>query len=227
MALHASEVQTLRGWRGRPLALRWLAPGPQEAKEVAILWPGLRYSPERPLLARPARWLQERGVAVAQVEADYRTPGFQQADPALRWRWLVGEALTVLQAVRQRRAPQGLFWIGKSLGTLAMAGAWLEGQGTDLRASLWLTPLLTFPAVVKVLAHLDTPALVVGSLEDPTFDQQGWQAVAQNPQVAGWLLQRGNHSLEVPHDPAATRANLEQVGEKVEAFFAEVLAQEG
>ena len=218
----ATSEQTLSGWQGRPLPLRWQRPD-TPGEIIAILWPGLRYTCDRPLLAQATDLLLRRGVGVAQVWADYQTPDFQQAPPDRRWRWLVAEALTVIQAVRREAQPRRLVWVGKSLGTLAMAGAWLEGQGRDLAASVWLTPLLAFPAVVKVLANLDTRALMVGSREDPTFDQDGWRRAAANMQVEPLLLDRGNHSLEVPHDIQATQQNLEQVTRRMEEFFDQTL----
>jgi len=186
---------------------------------VAVIWPGLRYTCDAPLLAQATQSLLARGVTVAQVWADYRSADFQDAPAEQRWRWLVAEALAVLQAVRREARPRRFVWVGKSLGTLAMAGAWLEGQGRDLAASVWLTPLLAFPAVVKVLANLDSPALMVGSREDPTFNREGWQQANANLRVVPLLLERGNHSLEVPGDPQATQANLERVRRSTEEFL--------
>lgn len=218
MAHTFPQEQTLRGWQGRDLRLRWQRPE-GAGDTVAVLWPGLRYTCDRPLLASATRALLARGVTVVQVWADYQTPAFQQAAPAQRWRWLVAEALTVLQAVRQEAQPARWVWVGKSLGTLAMAGAWLEGQGRDLAASVWLTPLLRFPAVVKVLAHLDTPALMIGAREDPTLDGEGWQQAVANPQVEPLLLERGNHSLEIPQDAQATQQNLQRAEQALALFL--------
>ncbi len=215
--------QTLSGWRGRALTLRWQRPA-ASTDTVAVLWPGLRYTCDRPLLAQATRLLLQRQVTVAQVWVDYQQAAFQQAPPEERWRWVVAEALAVLQAVRREAQPRRLVWVGKSLGTLAMAGAWLEGQGRDLAASVWLTPLLAFPAVVKVLRNLDTPALLVGSREDPTFDQTGWQQVTTNLQVEPLLLEQGNHSLEVPQEPSVTQQNLERVMQALDGFLERVLA---
>lgn len=208
----------MRGWQGRELRLRWHRPTAGEGT-AAVVWPGLRYTCDRPLLALATRVLLARGVTVAQVWADYQTLAFQQAAPEQRWRWLIAEALAVLQAVRQEVQPRRWVWVGKSLGTLAMAGAWLEGRGRDLAASVWLTPLLAFPAVVKVLAHLDAPALMVGSREDPTWDHAGWQKAATNLQVEPLLLEQGNHSLEIPQDARSTQQNFQRVEQTLTVFL--------
>ena len=218
MTLPTPSEQQVNGWRGRPLPLRWYRPA-EARDEVALIWPGLRYTCDAPLLARATRLLLAQGVSVAQVWADYQDAAFQQAPPEQRWRWLVAEGLAVIQTARQAASPRRFVWVGKSLGTLIMAGLWLEGQGRDLAASVWLTPLLAFPAVVKVLAHIDSPALLVGSREDPTFDRAGWQTAASNPRVEPLLLDRGNHSLEVPGDEQATAANLSRVQQMLEAFL--------
>lgn len=222
MSHASSHDQTLRGWQGRELRLRWHRPA-EVGDTAAVVWPGLRYTCDRPLLAMATRALLAQGVTVAQVWADYQA-SFQQASPAQRWRWLVAEALAVLQAVRQEMQPTRWVWVGKSLGTLAMAGAWLEGQGRDLTASIWLTPLLNFPAVVNVLAHLDTPALMIGSHEDPTFDREGWRKAADNLRVDPVLLDRGNHSLEIPQDAQATQQNLQRVDQALTMFLNRIFA---
>ena len=218
MTLPTPTEEQLSGWRGRPLPLRWYRPA-EAGDVVAVLWPGLRYTCDAPLLAQATRALLGRGVTVGQVWADYQDAAFQQAPPEQRWRWLLAEGLAVIQAARQAVRPHRFVWVGKSLGTLIMAGVWLEGQGRDLAASVWLTPLLAFPAVVKVLAHVDSPALVVGSREDPTFDREAWQTAAGNLRVEPLLLDRGNHSLEVPGDERATAANLDRVQQVLEAFL--------
>ena len=218
MVFSPEREQRLDGRGAFTIRLRWYRLG-EGADTVAVLWPGLRYTCDAPLLARATHLLQARGVTVVQVWADYAHAAFRRAPGEKRWLWLLADALGVMQAVHHEAPLHRLVWVGKSLGTLAMAALWLEGQGRDLAASVWFTPLLAFPAVVKTLAHVDTPALAVASREDPTFDPRGWQVATTNTQVETLLLERGDHSLEVPADSQSTQANLGQVSRRLESFL--------
>ncbi len=211
-------TETLSGWQGREFALRWRIPTKPGAWAALIL-PGMRYTPDKPLLHYTALALAARGVPVAAAWLDYSGDDFQQADPQTRLRWLLADAQAALQAVRRRPGVKGVVLVGKSIGTLTMGALWGMGSLADMAASIWFTPLLAFPAVQKAARHLDTPALFVASQADPAHHAEGWQAVEANPHARGLLLPRGDHSLENPADLADTLALHRQVLEAVADFL--------
>lgn len=218
--MEEKETLSLTGAAGRPITLRRWASA-RSTGRLAVLWPGLRYSCDQPLLYYAAQALLAQGVDVAQVWVDYRDEAFRQAAPEVRWRWLLQDGRTVMQALQQAEQPSAWVWVGKSLGTLTMAALWSEGTARPVAASLWLTPLLTFPVLVKALRHLEHPALVVASRQDPTFDAGAWAQVERAAQVRPLLLDQGNHSLEVPGDLEVGLNNLR----RVTLAFAELLAE--
>ncbi len=211
-------TETLSGWQGQEFTLRWRIPAKPGAWAALIL-PGMRYTPDKPLLHYTALTLATRGVPVAAAWLDYSGDDFQQADPQTRLRWLLADAQAALQAVRRRPGLKGVVLVGKSIGTLTMGALWGMGSLADMAASIWFTPLLAFPAVQKAARHLDTPALFVASQADPTHHAEGWQAVEANPHARGLLLPRGDHSLENPADLADTLALHRHALEAVADFL--------
>ncbi len=196
-------TETLTGWQDQPFALKWRIP--QDAGAVAaLILPGLRYTPDKPLLYYTAQALAQRGVAVAAAWLDYSQPAFQEAEPQTRLQWLLADAEAALQAVRRRPGVKQVLLVGKSIGTLTMGALWGVGGLADMAASIWFTPLLAFPAVQKAARHADRPALFVASAADPAHNAEGWQAVEANPNAQSLLLPRGDHSLENPADLADT-----------------------
>ncbi len=149
-------TETLTGWQDQPFALKWRIP--QDAGAVAaLILPGLRYTPDKPLLYYTAQALAQRGVAVAAAWLDYSQPAFQEAEPQTRLQWLLADAEAALQAVRRRPGVKQVLLVGKSIGTLTMGALWGVGGLADMAASIWFTPLLAFPAVQKAARYADSP----------------------------------------------------------------------
>ncbi len=105
-----------------------------------------------------------------------------------------------------------------------MAALWADGAATSVEASLWLTPLVGFPAVVNALRHLDHPALVIASRQDPTFVTQAWETLTAHDHLTLLLLSQGNHSLEIPGDLSASLDNLHRVTLQFAAWLERALA---
>ena len=214
-------TETISGWQGETFALRWRIPA-QPGPWAGLILPGLRYTPDKPLLHYTAQALTQHNIPVAAAWVDYSRADFQEAEPQTRLQWLLADARAALQAVRRRPGVKGVVLVGKSIGTLTMGALWGMGGLADMAASIWFTPLLAFPAVQKAARYVDSPALFIASQADPAHEAEGWQAVEANPHARGLLLPRGDHSLENPTDLADTLALHRQVLEAVLDFTGEI-----
>ena len=93
--------------------------------------------------------------------------------------------------------------IGKSLASL-LAGA----VGSRGLSAIWLTPLLTVPAVIADLAKVRQPMLLAGGSADPTWRLD---AIPANPVLDVVELAGVDHSLQVPGDPIASLEARQQL----------------
>jgi hypothetical protein len=212
-------TETVTGWQGEPFSLRWRIPA-RPGAWAALILPGLRYTPDKPLLYYTAQALAQHNIPVAAAWVDYSRAAFQEADPQTRLQWLLADAQAALQAVRQRAGVKKVVLVGKSIGTLTIGALWGIGGLADMAASLWFTPLLAFPAVQKAARYVASPALFIASQADPSHEAAGWQAVEANPHARALLLPRGDHSLENPADLADTLTLHHQVLHAVMDFIA-------
>jgi hypothetical protein len=80
----------------------------------------------------------------------------------------------------------------------------------------WLTPLLTRPDIVAALAATSSPALLIGSPDDPSW---GAGELPDNPLLDVLELPGLDHSLQVDGDPLASLDVLRTVTERIGAFF--------
>ena len=126
--------------------------GTVSARRVVVL-PGLHYSSQAPLLSFAREAAQAAGWSVIEVG--------ERAPAAGAVRWMREQAERALAAAGAERVAV----VGKSLGSAAAAPLVAE-RGLP---AVWLTPLLIRPDVVAGLNAASAPALLVGSLADPTW----------------------------------------------------------
>jgi hypothetical protein len=82
--------------------------------------------------------------------------------------------------------------------------------------AVWLTPLLVRPEISEALASASAPALLIGSRDDPTWNDA---SVPDNPALEVLELEGLDHSLQVSGDPIASLDVLRTVTLRVCAFF--------
>jgi hypothetical protein len=163
----------------------------------AVLLPGVRYFSQAPLLWFAREAAQARGWSV--VEVDERAPSDQEP-----FEWMRGQAQRALDATDAELTVV----VGKSLGSVA--APMVAGP------AVWLTPLLVRPEITEALASASAPALLVGSRDDPTWNDG---SVPDNPALEVLELEGLDHSLQVSRDPIASLDVLRTVTLRVCAFF--------
>lgn len=117
--LNISSI-SITGYAGKAVPNRFIR---QDgiAHTLAVLFPGLRYSCDMPLLFYPFKLLLGRGADVLQVRTDYTLASYQSLPSSERAAWLATDAQAVVQAARVQGKYDRLVLIGKSIGTVALA----------------------------------------------------------------------------------------------------------
>ena len=174
---------------------------PGDPSRVATILPGRAYTPGFPLLRYCVMLLADRGWSVREVcweNGDRATP-----EEAAR------EAASALDQVS---APQHLV-VAKSLGGFALPHAVERGL-----PGVWLTPVLTLPAVTEAASRLTAPSLVVGGTADQFWDSDA--SIGQGARVLE--LSGADHGLEYGTDVYRSLDALRQVVDAVAVFLDEL-----
>ncbi|MFD6179473.1 MULTISPECIES: hypothetical protein [unclassified Isoptericola] len=168
------------------------------ADRVVTVLPGVGYTAQGPVLARPVAALRELGWSVRAVVWD----GRPNSDDARR-------AYVEVARDGVAAAPRAAHLVlAKSLGTLALPVAVELGL-----PGAWLTPLLTADGAPDVraaaagLGAAGVPALLAGGTADGLWDSA--LAAASGARVLE--VDGGDHSLEVASDPERTARVLDDV----------------
>jgi len=169
-----------------------------DPSRCAVILPGVRYFSQAPLLWFAREAVQARGWSV--VEVDERAPADQEP-----FEWIRGQARSALEAAADA---EHVLAVGKSLGSAA--APLVSGP------AVWLTPLLIRPEIVEALRSTESPALLVGSPDDPTWADG---TVPDNEALELLELPGLDHSLQVSGDPRASLDALGTVTARVGAFL--------
>ena len=204
--------------QGRSVKNKFIQPR-QASEKLALVYPGLRYSCDKPLLYYTTELLLGRGSDILQLWANYGIPEFQglsQAEQTIR---LIEDGKALLQSGLQTKTYSNLVMIGKSLGTLTMAFILSEGSNLPDLKTIWLTPLIHLPPVSQIVLDLSGPIFVAGSETDATFDPKIVSQIQSRPNTITEVVAGADHSLEIPGKPLRSIQVLTQLMGSLAGFL--------
>lgn len=187
----------ISGYKGRTLKCRHITVT-DETQDVALVFPGLAYNSDMPLLYYSIQTILTSGINVLSVDYDYSSnQDFMKQSTRDRADWLLGDSEAALDFATDDMNQRIVCMMGKSLGTL-MLGHFLETR-EDLRdaKTIWLTPLIKNPELLEqMLAYMKEAVLVIGT-SDPHYDSDIIDRLNASTQLSGIIIERANHSLEI------------------------------
>ncbi|MFI9160345.1 alpha/beta hydrolase [Kitasatospora aureofaciens] len=180
---------------------------------VALVIPGVGYSPARPLLHFAGSVLQRHGWTVQELW--WQVPDtFREFTTDDRIAWVERR---VAEAVDAEHGACRLL-VGKSLGSFA------AGLAADRNlAAAWLTPVLTLDHVTRALHRACAPTLLIGGSADDLWSR----TVADSTGHQVLELPAADHGLELPHDPVGSVDTLREVVARLDGFIGSLAPGDG
>jgi hypothetical protein len=190
----------------------------EPADTLAILFPGLRYSCDMPLLYYPTRLFARRATDVLQVNSDYAQAEYQSASQSQRADWLVADAQAAVRTGKAQGNYKHLILVGKSIGTLALAHLVSTPLGENA-ITIWLTPLLRQQSLVSAALLFKGPALFVAGSGDPLYAPGPMQRIQAATGAEALIVEGADHSMEIPGDPFQSIQIMERILQSIAAFL--------
>jgi hypothetical protein len=211
---------TIKGYNGRSLK-NTLFRHSTDTQKVAIIFPGLAYNSQMPLLHYTIETIIDSGLNVLTVDYDYsNNPEFLNQSQTVRSDWLIEDVEAALKVITDEENQEVVCLVGKSLGTLAL-GHLLETR-EDLRdaKTIWLTPLIKNPELLEqMLAYTKDAILVIGA-KDPHYDSDIIDRLNATTQLGGIVIEEANHSLEIEGAVTKSLRVLMQIVSVLQQFLA-------
>ena len=214
------EQLIIKGHNGRTVKNKFLKHS-DDVQSVALVFPGLAYNTDMPLLHYTIETILGSGINVLTVDYDYSNiPEFLELQIRERSDWVIEDIEAALKAITEERNQNVGCLVGKSLGTLAV-GHLLETYPNLREAkTIWLTPLIKNPQLLEqMLAYMKDAVLVVGT-EDSHYDRDIVDRLNAATQLSGIIIDRANHSLEIEGEVTQSLRILMQIVAILEQFLA-------
>lgn len=207
----------ISGYRGQPVPNSLLRQD-GETDHLALLFPGIRYTVDMPLLHYSGRVLVGSGADVLRVEYAYGwREDFAAASEDESGRWIATDARGAAEATLAQRAYRRVTLVGKSIGTLAM-GHLLALPALQQAVCVWLTPLLQYEGLRAQIKRGKQRSLFVIGTADRGYDPVTLSEAVEATGGQSLVVEGADHSLELPGNIARSLDVLKQVIQAVEAF---------
>jgi len=208
----------IAGFAGKPIPNRFFRQE-QAADRLGVVFPGLGYNCDMPLLYYPTKLLVDRGADVLQLRPDYNMPDFLSLSGEERARRAFADATAALRAALAERRYQHVTLVGKSIGTMALAHLLATEARLADAVTVWLTPLLRIPQVAEAAGRFHGPALYVAGTADPNFDADAMSRVQETTGAEALIVQGADHSMEIRGGLLRSVAILQQIIQAIAGFL--------
>lgn len=214
--MYTWNTLSITGYEDKPVPNTFIRQQ-DETSHAAIILPGLGYTAQMPLLFYIANHLLARGADVLQVNYDYRA-AFHGLDRAAQHRRIFTDAGAAYRALREQRPYARVTFVGKSLGTLAMAHLFATQSLPADTDALWLTPVLRDAAVRAQIAAFGGPSLLLIGTADPFYDTDILAEIGAPP-TRTVVIESADHGLNVADDVLRSIHALETAMRAITAFL--------
>jgi hypothetical protein len=208
----------ITGDKGHPVTNQFIKQQPSSEK-LAVIYPGMRYTCDKPLLYFTTELLLSKGFDVLQLWSNYGSKQFELLSQAEKTIQIISDGQALLGTGRQAGAYTRVLLCGKSLGTLTMAFILNEHHDLTDLMTVWFTPLIHLPPVSDSILNTDSPAFIAGSLADTTFSSGPIDQITSKSNITTLITDQADHSLEIPGDILHSLNILDLVITKLSGFI--------
>ena len=212
-----TETINIEGYSGLTVPNTYLRQN-DDTNTLAVIFPGLHYSCDKPLLYYTTKLLINTGCDVLQLKTDYTRRDFQFSAREQRASWILSDAHAAVQSGVSQRPYRQVIFVGKSLGTLSIAGLVNIDTGKDLSA-VWITPLLNQPLLVDAAINFKGRSLYIVGTGDDTYIPENLEKIKANTDSRVIFVENANHSLEIPNDINSSVEIIQDVMHAVGEFL--------
>ncbi len=191
----------------------------ESSEHLGIIFPGVAYSSQMPALYYATQVLLTLGADVLRLDHHYRHTDFQALPDEEKTRWLEADALAVLNAALAVKPYKRLTFVGKSIGTVALARILPELASLGDADFVWFTPLLKRAGLQETIAHYTHKALFIIGSNDQHYDAVLLEQIRASTNGQVLLLEDADHSLEISGDVVASVRVQERIVTTLEQFF--------
>ncbi|MCL1631492.1 alpha/beta hydrolase [Sporolactobacillus sp. CPB3-1] len=185
-----------------------------ESNAVCFMFAGIGYTYDRPLLYYATMMMLQHEIDVVQVHYHYGRKMLKQPFDA-RVKIMMDDIQPVIDAVLADHPYTRFVFLGKSIGTIPIAGELIRRKAWLNATFLLLTPLLTHDRLFTHLLNAEHPGLLVIGDHDRFYDVERVSRLKET-QWNVCVIPGADHSLNIGFDTDASLSALANVMKSIE-----------
>lgn len=210
------KTDSITGYKDKDIQYTVLSTD-EHASKLAILLPGAGYTAQAPLLHYSTGVFLHKSVDVLQVNYSYNDKIYDHFTMDELVEVIKLDVGTIIDKVLEENAYDGYYFVGKSLGTIALASL-LDREIFRNSKAIWLTPLLNRDDVFESMLHSRNESLCFIGDDDTHYIAERYRQFANNPKLVTRLLEGADHSLQYKQDPVRSIDLLKTVIKEIDEF---------
>jgi predicted alpha/beta-hydrolase family hydrolase len=215
--MYSYKTLEIKGHRNElvPNTLLWQE---RQARQVAIVLPGIGYTCHMPLLYYASQSLLTLGMDVLWVEYNYiRRDDYRALSGTEQNQWFFEDVTAACRIALAQRSYREITLVGKSMGTRAMAHLIAtDARLTDCR-DVWLTPVLRDATVREQIKSRPHPLVVIGTA-DPYYDSAYLAGLGATGASEVMVVDGADHSMEIKGDVESSLMILQKITRAIKGF---------
>jgi len=210
------KTDTITGYKEKDIPFTILSTD-EHGSKLAILLPGTGYTTQAPLLHYTTGIFLRKSVDVLQVNYTYNDKFYDHFSMEELVEAIKHDVGAVIDNVLKENSYEDYYFVGKSLGTIAMASL-LERETFYNAKAVWLTPLLNRDDVFESMLNSHNESLCFIGDDDTHYNAERYSQFVNNPKLVTSLLAGADHSLQYKSDPVNSIDLLKTVIKKIDEF---------
>jgi predicted alpha/beta-hydrolase family hydrolase len=171
-----------------------------DSEAICFMFSGIGYTYDKPLFYYAAMEMRRSGMDIVQVDYHYNRKGLRQPLKKLK-KAMLADIRPVIDAVLAKRHYQRLLFLGKSIGTIPIAGQLIKQDEYRRATFILLTPLINQDELFANLLQYESPGLVVIGDRDRFYNADRVERLKQTAWTVE-TIEGADHSLNVGRDDA-------------------------
>jgi hypothetical protein len=204
------------GYREMPVPFS-LVSEDENSKNLVVFLPGAAYTVQSPVFHYSQEIFLDNSFDVLQVNYRYNDKAYDEFSKEELSEAIRHDVRTVLDKVLKDTSYEKFYFVGKSLGTIAMSSELNRDIFKEAHA-IWLTPLLQRDDVFAAMVNSENRGLCIIGDNDRCYVEKRFDQLKIKLNLVANLLPNVNHSLEYDHNMVESIDILKEVINDIQEF---------
>lgn len=219
MGIHSTELR-ITGYNNKKVPNKFYR-SEEIGKHLAIIFPGRRYTSDKPVLYYIIKLLLQMKIDVLSINYDYVIPELQDSHIDEIYERMIVDVKASYETVLsyQEIKYDKITLIGKSLGTIALSHLLKTKTLIKNPSLIWITPLLMENSLLNEIKSPKYPSLFIIGTKDPIYNPTILSKIKETSKSKILEIKGANHLLEDERDLFKSIKNIEIIIEKIREFL--------